>query len=300
MDKYLGFALILIAAFSWGFIGVLARFLLENGMGPVELVFWRAAFACAAFSIVALAKKQARLHSRKDFFSLMLFGSVCLGSVFISYMTAVKLGGAALTVVLQYTAPAWVAILARLLFQEPLTKAKVAAVFTSLTGVALVSLSGSAEASHISTLSVGLGLLSGFLFAIQSVSVKKLVATYSPFTIFSYGFFFASLTLFPFADFVEKSTADWGILLLLGMGCTVLPFFCYAAGVKRIEASTASIIATLEPVVGTIAAWLIWNETFSGLGVVGIALVIGAVVMLVANAATAVAAAGKRPSKSTV
>lgn len=285
MNMYLGYLFIVFAAFSWGVLGVLARFLLETGMTPAEIAFWRTVFGCLLFGSVAIARKQARLHAARDLLGFMAFGIICLALLFLCYMAAVESGGAALTVVLQYTAPAWVALFARILFMEPLTKAKCLAVFVSLAGVAVVSLSGGAGGSNINSLSVSLGLLSGLLYAVQSVATKKFVASYSPFTIFGYGFFFAALTLLPLVQFVDKSPADWGILLLMGAACTFCPFFFYAAGVKRIEASTASVIATFEPVVATLAAWAVWNETFSLLGVAGIAIVIGAVLMLVLSSA---------------
>jgi DME family drug/metabolite transporter len=217
----------------------------------------------------------------------MIFGVVCLACLFLSYTYAVKEGGAALTVVLQYTAPAWVVIFSRFLFAEPLTKLKCLALLVSLSGVAVVSLSGGTGGSSMNGLGIALGLLSGVLAATQFVSTKKLVAFYSPFAIYGYGFFFAALTLYPFVDFVEKSPSDWGILLVLGLVCTCFAFFFYAAGVKRLDASTASIICTFEPVVATLAAWLVWNETFSLLGILGIAMVIGAVLLLVLGSAPA-------------
>ena len=281
MSAYLGFVFILLTAVFWGIVGVLARFLLASGMGPEEIAFWRSVLACILFGAAAAATRQQRLRAGKDIFGFMIFGVVCLACLFLSYTYAVKEGGAALTVVLQYTAPAWVVVFSRFLFAEPLTRRKCLALMISLAGVAAVSLSGGTGSSGMNVLGVGLGLLSGVLAAVQFVSTKKLVAFYSPFAIYGYGFFFSALTLYPFVDFVEKSPLDWVILLVLGVVCTCLAFFFYAAGVKRLEASTASIICTFEPVVATLAAWLIWNETFRPLGILGIVMVIGAVLMLV-------------------
>ena len=281
MNTYIGAALILSAAFCWGMIGVLARFLLESGMAPAELAFWRTTIGCLLFGAAAVVTKQPRLRAGKDISGFMIFGVGCLAANFFCYMASVREGGVALSIILQYTAPAWVVIFARVLFSEPLTKPKCLAVMVSLAGVAVVSFSGSSGSANITLLSVSLGLFTGFLFAIQTVGIKKLVTAYPPVTIFAYSFFFASLTLFPFVDFVEKSLMDWGILFALGAGCTFLPFFLYAAGIRRIEASTASIISTFEPVVATLAAWLVWNESFSASGMLGVALVLGAVFILV-------------------
>ena len=281
MQRYTGVILILSAAFCWGMIGILARFLLASGMTPAELAFWRTVIASLLFGAAAVVTRQPLRYGGKDISGFVLFGAGCLAVNFFCYMASVRAGGAALAIILQYTAPAWVVIFARMLFAEPLTRPKCLAVLVSLAGVAMVSFSGSSGSSNITVYSISLGLFTGFLFAVQTVGIKKLVSSYPPITIFAYSFFFAALALFPLVDFVEKSLADWGILLALGMGCTFLPFFLYAAGIKRIEASTASIISTFEPVVATLAAWLVWNETFSSGGMLGVIMVIAAVFILI-------------------
>lgn len=285
MKTYVGVVFVLLAAFCWGIVGVLARFLLQAGIAPLEITFWRMVFGCILFGSAAVITKRAGLRARKDIFLFVGFGVVCLAGLFLCYMAAVDAGGAALVAVLQYTAPAWIAILSRMLFGEQLTKAKCLAILVTLTGIALVSFSGESGTVNITGLSVGLGLLTSLLFSLQCLSTKKLVAGYSSFTIFAYGFFFAALALFPFVEFVEKSAADWLVLLALGVGCTFLAFLFFAAGVKRIEISTASIISTIESVVAVVAAWLVWDETFSPLGVLGVVLVIGAVLIFVVNTA---------------
>jgi DME family drug/metabolite transporter len=47
------------------------------------------------------------------------------------------------------------------------------------------------------------------------------------------------------------------------------------------EASRASITATLEPVVAAVGAYFWWGETFTLLGYVGSALILGAVILMV-------------------
>lgn len=42
----------------------------------------------------------------------------------------------------------------------------------------------------------------------------------------------------------------------------------------------AAILGNLEPVVGTLLCWWLWNENFSFIGWVGCALVIGSVLLL--------------------
>lgn len=281
MSAYAGILLILTAACSWGLIGIVARFVLDSGLHPSELAFWRAMFGGILFMVAAVLRKEARLSSGKDLLGFMAFGVCSLGAFFIAYMYAIQASGAALAAVLLYTAPAWVALLARFFFGELLTPAKLAAIAISLTGVTMVSLAGGTGASGVTMAGIFFGLLSGFLYSTQYVFTKKFVAAHSPFTIFGYSLLFAALALAPLTQFTEKSPADWGLLFTLGAGCTFFPYLCYAAGMKRVDASIASVIATFEPVVATTAAWLVWHESFSPMGWAGSALVISAVLLLV-------------------
>lgn len=285
MNIYFGFLFVVLAAFGWGMVGVLARFLFVSGMEPAEVAFWRTVFGCILFSAAGVASKKMHLRASKDIFGFMAFGVVCLASLFLCSMASVREGGVALTVVLQYTAPAWVVLISRVLFSESITRAKCIAVLLSLTGVAIVSFSGSGGSHSYSLYGICLALLSGLLYALHIVGTKKLVTSYPSFAIFGYGFFFAALTLFPFVNFVDKSPADWGILFILGFLCTFAPFFLYAIGLKYMEASTASITSTCEPVITTVAAWLIWNENLGLHGIFGMFLIISAVLILIIAAA---------------
>ena len=61
---------------------------------------------------------------------------------------------------------------------------------------------------------------------------------------------------------------------------TVLPYLFYTKGLSQVEAGKASIMASLEPVVASLAGVLIFGEPMSGMTLVGIALVLSGVVIL--------------------
>ena len=52
-------------------------------------------------------------------------------------------------------------------------------------------------------------------------------------------------------------------------------------GLKNMEASSASITVTLEPVVAAVVAYFWWGETFSVFGYVGCFLILFAVILMV-------------------
>ena len=79
-------------------------------------------------------------------------------------------------------------------------------------------------------------------------------------------------------------TESWesaGFAVLFALVSCVLPYVFYTLGLKYISASTASIIATVEPVVATvIGAWYFGEELGVPFGYIGVGLVFLSVVLI--------------------
>ena len=61
---------------------------------------------------------------------------------------------------------------------------------------------------------------------------------------------------------------------------TVLPYILYTRGLARVEARKASILASLEPVVASVAGVVLFGEPMSGLTAAGIVCVLAGVYIL--------------------
>ncbi|MDL2317056.1 EamA family transporter [Desulfovibrio sp. OttesenSCG-928-A18] len=294
MRQYLGYLYIFMAACFWGLTGPTARFVLADGMTPLEAAFWRAGLGSMFFLTHAAATRGLRLHSKADGLAFALFGAVSLGGFFASYQYAIKMGGAALAAVLLYTAPAWVAVCSRLFFRERITLLKSLAIAVSLAGVMCISLSSIGPAAEpgleagalapgggVSMAGIMFGLLAGFLYSTHYIFSSSYLRRYSTYTLYGYCTLFGALALLPFVDFAAKSPRDWGVLLILGLVCTYGAYLAYCEGLRRLAPTRAAVLATLEPVVATFFAWWLWGENFAFTGWVGAALVMAAVLILV-------------------
>ena len=280
MQIYIGSACIIAAAISWGFIGSLSRFVLADGLSPLEIAFWRMVIASFFFLAHAARLRACKLHCAKDFLGLSLFGAISIGCLFSAHFGVVKIGGAAIAAVLLYTAPAWVALFARIFYKEEITSKKVLAITISLLGVILISLAGGSVGQGVPPLAIALGLLTGFLYATHYVVTKIYLKRYTPLTIYGYAMLIGAIALFPFVDFTEKSLQTWGILIVLGFVTGYLAYWVYSEGMRRLPLTKAAVLATLEPVLATIIAWLMWGENFSLAGWFGTGLIICAVLIL--------------------
>lgn len=279
----LGYFYILIAAMLWGFLGPFARMAFHEGVSPLEVAFWRAVLAWLLFASQALAQRRVRVNPR-DLPGLALFGFLCVTLFFGAYQVAVAKGGAALASVLLYTAPAWVFLLSRLFFKETITRKKVAALVLTLAGIVMVSGSqgaGSLGLGGEGRAAVLFGLLAGFCYSLYYIFGKYFSDKYSAPVLFLYILPFGAVCLLPWFSFAEKSVTAWTALWAIAFLSTFGAYHFYYAGLKRVEAGRASIIATAEPVVAALTAWCWWGERFTMAGYLGSALILFAVILMI-------------------
>src|SRR5436190_425777 len=76
------------------------------------------------------------------------------------------------------------------------------------------------------------------------------------------------------------SASGWGWLACIALVSTVAAITLFFAGLKRVGPTTASILATVEPVMTVLLAFLVFGERLGALQLVGGALVVSAVPVL--------------------
>ncbi len=248
----------------------------------MEVAFWRALIAWFFFGSQAIVRKDTHLV-KKDIPLLVVFGLLGISLFYISYQYAVKAGGAAFASVLLYTAPAWVVICSFFIYKEKLTSNKIVAVLLVITGVFLISKTGgnSNSTTAIGFLAILSGLMSGFCYSLYYTIGKYFSSRYSSANLFLYVLPIGALGILPFVEFSHKSPVAWASLLAVSLVSTFIANHCYYLGLKHLEAGKASIVATIEPVVATVAAYIILGEYFTSLGYVGAAMIISAVILTI-------------------
>ena len=275
----MGYLYLFLAAFLWGLIGPVSRLAFQEGLSPLLVAFFRAVIAWAFFALHALLLRQVRLHP-KDLPALLLFGLVGVSLFYGSYQLSVGYGGAALASVLLYTAPAFVALLSRLVLKEALDPLGLLAVALTLLGVGLMGLGGGSQVKALLP-ALFFGLLSGFTYALYYIFGKLYLPRYATPTLFLYALPVGALGLFPFVELVPLSSQALLALLFLGSISTYGAYLAYYAGLRRLPATRASVLATLEPVVANLFAFLLFREVLSPLGYLGAGLILLAVLLSV-------------------
>lgn len=279
-DRLNGYVWILLAAFFWSLIGVISKICMNAGVSPLETAFWRAAFGGILFLLHAAAHKGLFIRAR-DAGIFLLFGVWGVGVFFGATQYAIKLSGAAMAVVLLYTAPVWVAVFSRLLFRERISPRKLSAIGVALTGTTLVCFSGGSLPGQTSVPGIACGLLTGICYASHYPFYRWWQSHYATATI--YGFMLAGGVLalwFCVPVSLDHEPRVWFWLAALGVTTTFFAYACYGQGLKRISLVRAAVTCHLEPVLSTLWVWLFWQENFSLAGWLGSGMVLAAVLLL--------------------
>ena len=268
-----------MAAALWGLLGPVARLAFQEGLSPLEVAFWRAALGGLLFATHTLLKRNRSVQKR-DLPAVIGFGVVGVGLFYGAYQLAVETGGAALASVLLYTAPAWVALASSLLLNERITLLKLSAIALTLLGVGGVALGGD-QTIQFSWVAIGWGLLAGWCYALYYPFGKHYFDRYAPAAVFAWALPAGAVSLWPLVSFSGKSPVAWGALAWISLASTYGAYMAYGAGMRRLEATRASVTATIEPVVAAAVAYVWWNEQFGALGYAGSLLVLVAVLLTI-------------------
>lgn len=283
----LGAALVLAAASLWGTLGLFGKLLYRYGFSPLEL-----AGARAFIGLLGLALWSApRPHTlRVPLRSLPFFAAYGIGGYALFetlYFLTVERTTVAVAAALLYTAPAFVVLLSAWLVRERLARRQWAALALVLTGVLLVTGALRAELSGAAALSaaaVALGLGSGLMYAVYTVMSKRALREAGPVAAVFWVFLFASLALAVVAPpwrLAARIHADaLPALLALGLGPTLGAYLLYLAGLRHLSASTASMLATVEPVVAALLGAIFLGEALGVDRWAGVLLVVSGAVVL--------------------
>ena len=276
----IGYLYVFAAALLWSLIGPFSRTVLDAGVDPLEIAFWRAVLAGTAFGLHALLTRQARLRpwpaGGTDLLALAAFALVGVTLFYASLTLAIDAGGISLAFVLLYTAPAFVAVLAWPLLGEPLTRGKAALVGLALAGVVLVARAGDGGVS-VSAVALAWGLAAGASYASYYLFGKWVLHRYAPVTVFAWVLPVGALGLLPLVRFApDKPPAVWAWLVVLSLVSTYLAYLVYYTGLQRTEASRAVLVATIEPVAAAALAAGLFGERLGWWGWAGATLVFAA------------------------
>ncbi len=281
----IGYLAVLLATACWGTSGIWVEFVVEaSGVSALALAFWRDLTTFLVLFLGLRLLHPAWLQIKRCDLKWLIALGASLGIFHVFWNLGVLLNGAAVATVQQAAMPAIVAVVAALIWSEPLHIRKILAIILTFIGTVLVSgldVLGQADLTWGGFL-VGLGI--PVSYAGWNVFGKRVRGDYNPVTTLTYGFGFGALTLLPFQAF---TTQPWPVpaktfLWFAGLisVATIAAFSLYTFALGRLQASVASILAMAEIPIVAVYAYVLLGERMSLDQVTGAVLVIAGVLML--------------------
>ena len=285
LTKTKGYLMIATAGCLWGSVGFFVEKLFDAQLPLSTIVFWRMFFAFIILFLYLYFTDKSKLKINREILKYVIaigLVSQCLFN--ISYFTTIRITSIATAVTLLYTAPIFIALMAKIFFRELFTANKIIALLLCITGCFFTVTGGSWENLQLNSSGILTGLVAGFTFGSLTILSKPIANKCHPYTIVFYSIGFGLMFYLPFSKPMilfqqDSGTMIWFYMLSLSIISTIFAYLFYIGGLSMgIEASKAGIISTVEVVVAVIVSYLFFNEQLAGWKLLGILLVIGSVI----------------------
>jgi len=270
-----------LAAVIWGSNGVIVNLV---NLTPLTITFFRVLFGgIALLAGVLLMGKLSVLRAGGSLRQLIILGALQAVGWFLLFQ-AMKLIPIGSAVLLNYTAPIFVALLAPLTLKERIQKKTITALTLSIIGVVLICYRG-LQAQDISMLGAATGLAAGFAYGVFIIYSKRVLGRVSSFTAALYSYLTAAVLLAPTLMWARLSldAVSWVLLLLMGVVNTGFAVTLYFTGLSRLRAQEAAVLTYLEPVSAIIFGYLVLAQQPTTHMLVGGALILSAQYILVSR-----------------
>jgi DME family drug/metabolite transporter len=283
-----GALLVMGAGCLWGTFGILTKTTYAfTTLGPISLAWYRLIFAIPFVGLVIFIKHYPISISRREGVLFIGFGFFSLTLFEVLYFTSLVYTTVQHAAALLYTAPAFVAVLSWFLLKEHMTPAKIAAIVLSMLGAFLILGLGSNEPLFATRTQIGdwLALSSGLAYSSWYIFGKILCKNREPAVTSFLGLCIGAAMLLPLAIGLEglrvpQTLTAWELVATVGIVPTAIAYLLYLAGLKLIDATSASVFAIVEPLTSAVLAFYIFQETLAYASFVGFGLIISSIILI--------------------
>ncbi len=292
----LGYLMVATAATLFAVNGTVSKVVLGSGLSSLELTQIRSTGAAAGFLLLLLLFSRKRLCvDRRELAFLVLFGVTGVAFVQWLYFAALEHLPVGIALLIQFTAPLFVALFARFVYREHIGRRIWVALLLCTTGLSVVVELWSGVA--FSTIGITAAFGAAFALAAYMLMAERERRQRDPASLSFYGFLFAAifwaivqpLWRFPWdvldnrvslqGNLSDRTAPVWALVTFVVIVGTMITFSLLTGALRHIPATPASIVATLEPVLATVVAWLWLGESFGATQLVGGGIVLAGIVL---------------------
>ncbi len=252
--------LLVAAAVLWSLAGVLIKWV---SLPALAVAGFRSAIALPVL-LIFFGRRAV------NFSAAQLIGGIAYAATVILFVSATKLTTAGNAILLQYTAPLYVALLSGWLLHERTRWFDWTAIAAVLCGMSLFFLDQLSAGGLTGNI---LAVISGFAFASLILAMRRQKDA-SPAGSAILGNLLTVLICLPWMVQSPPGGADWIGLALLGVFQIGLSYVCYAVAIRNVTAMEAILIPMLEPILNPLWALLCMGERIGPWALLGGVVVI--------------------------
>ena len=265
--------MVLGAALLFAIMGALVK-TVSAQLPSTEVVFFRNALGLVALLPWLLRGGVAGLRTNN--LHLHLWRSLTGVTAMYCFFHALAHLPLAQAVLLNYTAPLFIPLVAAVLLREPFPRAVRWAVLVGFGGIALILKPGVVRLDLDALIGLAAGIFTAFAFTAMR-SMGKIEPTTR--IVFYFGVIATLISALPlFWTWVTPAPALWGRLLLIGLLATVAQLLVTRAHAYAPAARIGPFMYSIV-VFSALLGWLLWDERMDRWSVLGGVLVTGAAIL---------------------
>ena len=256
--------LLVIAAFCWSLGGLLIKAVtwpplaVAGGRGLIAAVF------------LMLTHRGLRFTFTRE----QVIGAISYAACTITFCTATKLTTAANAILLQYTAPVWIALFGAWFLGERATRGDWITIALVLGGMGLF-FADSLEVTHL--LGNIIAVISGVCFAAMTIAMRRQKDTSAVESIILGNVLAFAVGVWWIIQAPPLSANGWASLLTLGVVQLGASYWLYARAIKHVTALEAVLIPVIEPILNPVWVLLKLGERPSAWSIAGGLIVLATV-----------------------
>lgn len=280
-------ASLLTVSAVWGLVFIGVHELLPV-LPVVQLVTLRFAIISMAFLVALVVCPSLRIlpRGRSDWLRFAVCAVLAVPGSQLTQVDSQHYLSPQLVSLVVATSPVWTALLAAALLDERLTVVRLAGSLIALVGVAFIVVFGAGGGiGHATfTLPALLAVVTPVSWSLYTVLSRPLTARYPPVATVGLTLMLGTVLLLPFSVSTARvlpnlSVGDWGWIVFLGLGGTLLPYIIWYWSLRTLPANSVAVYMYPIPLFAMLFSWLILHKTPGEVAWIGAAFVLFGVLL---------------------
>jgi drug/metabolite transporter (DMT)-like permease len=283
--------ILISATIGFALGGIAAKVLREANMDAFRLTQIRSSLAALILMTIILLRNKSQLRATKsEIKDLVIFGIIGIAAVTSFFFFAIKYLYVSVALIIEFTAPIWIVLYLRFIKKKSVPATMWWGIAFAFSGLLLISQIWSGSSLH--PLGVFVAFLDALALALYFIFADRLSQTRTSLSLITWGMSVAAIFWavilpwwnFPFefltntyslqGELSNYTAPGWVLVLWIVVVGTVIPYRLTVTAIRKLSASTSSVIGMIEPIFAGVIAWWLLNEAFTTIQLLGCAVVL--------------------------